>query len=266
MSDDDAGETAKGQRGRKLSGDLRREQLDSGAFLFEIRLRLDENGDEQEYDLTRAAERLPPHQLDPAAPMPAQSSKELRAEELREYLGMERKGYRVTKDLGCLHPHSRFTAYGKGSIIRGHQRMTAYLWHKRSHMEHKAKATRNAEGRPVDLQVSHLCHRPWCVNPLHLVVEEQFMNSLRNGCGVINGRKGPCCAGVKCLRTYSDGLEEDVEYCSSEAEVRLAIDPLMNEAARGPFSVSLLPKSLYAERDLAALKRKQRNDAKRLKI
>lgn len=105
---------------------------------------------------------------------------------------MQELGFLVTTT-GCILPYENFTSSSKGRP-KGHKLSALFF---------KGLAPRypaNPNGWPVTAQVSHLCHRKSCINPNHLVYEEQWKNLKRTYCG----SKGSCDCGVvpKCLYVY----------------------------------------------------------------
>lgn len=132
-----------------------------------------------------------------------------------KYRTMERKGFRVTADIGCLIPDEQYGTYQQGATIKGHQR--AFAFFARWVPTQGSQAVRNEWGWPATLQISHLCHRRSCCRIDHLVAEEQWRNIKRNYCGI----SGACDCGntVKCLRRYQgpDTTDEPV-FCNSKDE------------------------------------------------
>jgi hypothetical protein len=60
-----------------------------------------------------------------------------------------------------------------------------YLHHlaaKKKHGVRKLRSVYASQNNRDPLQISHLCHRPRCVNPEHLVIERMSDNLKRNGC------------------------------------------------------------------------------------
>jgi hypothetical protein len=132
-----------------------------------------------------------------------------------KYRTMERKGFRVTKDIGCLIPDEQYDTYQPGSTFKGHQRTFAFF--ARWVPKHGTSATRNEFGWPTDLQISHLCHRRSCCRVDHLVAEEQWRNLKRTYCGL----HGECDCGqpVKCLRRYQmQDQAETPEFCGTKEQ------------------------------------------------
>lgn len=138
-----------------------------------------------------------------------------------KYRTMERKGFRVTKDIGCLIPDEQYGTYQQGSTIKGPQRTFAFF--ARWCPKQGASATRNEFGWPTNLQISHLCHRRSCCRVDHLVAEEQWRNLKRNYCG----QDGKCDCGqpINCLRRYQmQDQTETPEFCWTKEEVLVALD------------------------------------------
>lgn len=170
-----------------------------------------------------------------------------------KYRTMERKGFRVTKDIGCLIPDEQYGTYQKGATIKGHQRSFAFFarW-----VPTQGPSIRNEFGWPSGLQISHLCHRRGCCRIDHLVAEEQWRNLKRNYCGL----HGECDCGqpIKCLRRYQMQDQTDApEFCSTEQEV-LAV---LNGAP--PFVIH--GANRFADRDRKARERKSNKEKRKRK-
>jgi len=162
---------------------------------------------------------------------------------------MERKGVRVTKDIGCLIPHEQYSTYQQGATLKGHQRTFEFFGRWRP----VKSDLKNEFGWPASLQISHLCHRRGCCRVDHLVVEEQWRNLKRNFCGF----SGECDCGseVKCLRRYTmDNQTDTPEFCLTKEEVE--------EALEGAPKYTIHSNDRFANRDLQSEQRKA-NKAKR---
>jgi len=129
------------------------------------------------------------------------------------YRTMERKGFRVTVDLGRLIPDPQYSTHQQG-----HQRTFAFF----ARWIPTKMDVRNEFGWPSSAQISHSCHRRSCARVDHLVVEEQWRNLKRNYCGV----NGVCDCGneIKCLRRYRPSDQcDDPSFCESVDEVKEAL-------------------------------------------
>jgi len=180
-------------------------------------------------------------------------------EYVEQWRTLEDKGFHVTDD-GCIFPYKYYwSSFGKGHKNKGHQRSYAFFYQRR--LDNQLKVTKL--GWPATEQISHLCHRENCVNPLHLVVEAQWCNQRRNFCGL----GGQCTCGMKppCLHTYKnwvyfldDVCEEAVELVCTEREVLDALSELSTT-----FSFRVLKKTSYAKEDQKAQARKKRKASAR---
>lgn len=124
---------------------------------------------------------------------------------------IERFGFLVTADTGCMIAHEQFRPhYGNSKLKLAHICALAFFRGKRiNYKEQEGK--KDADGWPIDLQISHLCHTSSCCNPEHLVVEPRWKNVKRNFCGWAtqvddDGNKTSVCnCGMepKCIRKYA---------------------------------------------------------------
>lgn len=196
---------------RRSSGSVRKMHLANGAFLVEFK-----NPAEP---LDMFGGRVMPPGLGPCALQHAA----VRKAAVDQYRTMERKGFLVTKDTGCLIPDPQYCTTQGGATVKGHQRAFSFFAHWRP--THGSQATRNEFGWPMNLQISHRCHRRSCCRVDHLLAEEHWRNAKRNFCGY----SGECDCGnatgadgvkLKCLRRYqSDDVTDQPEYCQTSAEV-----------------------------------------------
>lgn len=108
---------------------------------------------------------------------------------------MEQAGFLVTRS-GCILPYDNFSGSSKGRP-KGHK-ISAYFF--LGEPPRCQTGSAHQHGWPLQMQVSHRCHRKDCVNPVHLVYEPQWKNLKRNYCG----EQGSCDCGVRppCLATY----------------------------------------------------------------
>lgn len=195
---------------KRTSGSIRKSHQSRGAFLVEFK------APAQPMDLLR---REVPIGVGPSSA--AFFSGKERQSVVDQYRTMERKGFRVTKDTGCLIPDEQYGTYQQGATVKGHQRSFAFFanWCPKQ----GASAIRNEFGWPMNLQISHLCHRRSCCRIDHLVAEEQWRNLKRNYCG--SSGSCDCGSSIKCLRRYQMQDQSDQpEFCSSKTEVRSALE------------------------------------------
>lgn len=115
-----------------------------------------------------------------------------RKEHVHWFEQMQELGFLVTTS-GCIIPYENFTNSSKG---RPKGRKLSALFFKGE----APSFDPNPNGWPVATQVSQLCHRKSCINPNHIVYEEQWKNLKRNYCG----SSGSCDCGVSphCISTY----------------------------------------------------------------
>lgn len=192
---------------KRTSGSIRKSHQSSGAFLIEFKTPA------QPMDLIH---RVVPVGLGPSALLTGKDRQSV----VDQYRTMERKGFRVTKDTGCLIPDEQYGTYQQGATVKGHQRSFAFFanWCPKQGVA----AVRNEYGWPTNLQISHLCHRRSCCRVDHLVAEEQWRNLKRNYCG-FNGQCD-CGNSLQCLRRYQMQDQSDLpEFCYSKDEVREAL-------------------------------------------
>jgi hypothetical protein len=188
---------------RRSSGSVRKSHLGRGAFVIEFAKPV------EPMDMIRREVPIGVGQP------PLQNAKD-RQSAVDKYRTMERKGFRVTKDIGCLIPDEQYGTYKQGATIKGHQRTFAFFGHWCPRQGETV--TRNEYGWPLELQVSHLCHRRSCCRVDHLVAEEQWRNIKRNFCGL----HGECDCGnpIKCLRRYQMQDQTDTpDFCNTKTEV-----------------------------------------------
>lgn len=161
---------------------------------------------------------------------------------------MEALGFLVTIT-GCMLPYENFSGGSKGRP-RGHKISALFFKGPMPRFsEHK-------EGWPTSSQVSHLCHRKECVNPLHLHYEPQWKNLKRNYCG----ENGNCDCGVtpKCICTYHNGdWDYDDTFITYDTEnyQKRVKDLLKGQGYR----FTILPKNHYESIDKRT---KQRNETR----
>lgn len=159
---------------------------------------------------------------------------------------MERKGFFVTKDVGCVLPPTVSGAKTNGD---GHKismgLFTGFIGH------HPDAPEYDDDGQPITLAVSHLCHRSSCINPMHLVVEPMWCNLKRNHCGKNNSGCN-CGNTIKCLRMYRSSNVLKPVLCTTKKEV---LESLKELKEHHPFKV--LKKNAFDERDKKAVAKRE---------
>lgn len=217
---------------RRSSSGVREGHLAEGAFLIEFK--------EPSEPLALYQSQMPPGMGPPAL----LTGKELQSAR-DKYRTMERKGFKVTKDTGCLIPDSQYSTYQQGATFKGHQR--AYTMF--AHWCPKAGEWRNEFGWPNTPQISHLCHRRNCCRFDHLVIEAQWRNQKRNYCGY----EGECDCGndIRCIRRYQATDQIDTPaLCETKAEVETALSDC-------PLEFVIHGADRFANRDKKAAQRKE---------
>jgi hypothetical protein len=222
---------------KRLSSEMRSAHIAKNAYLIEFKKPTDPRdmfgGRDAPLGLTTA---------------PVFSGKD-RQSAVDKYKTMERKGFRVTRDTGCLIPDDQYSTVQQGSTFKGHQRSFQYFagWYPKASKED----IRNMFGWPSSLEISHLCHRRCCSRIDHLVVEEKWCNQKRNYCG-FNG-ECDCGNAVKCLRRYQSGsIVDQPVLCSSKDQV--------TEVMAGAPEYHIAGIEKYDNRDKLARKRKQNSE------
>lgn len=168
--------------------------------------------------------------------MPVDNEGTARKVGVKQFREMEEKGFRVTKD-GCIMPQERYGIRGQGASLKGHQRSCFFFVNAtpiratenqrvgKPSKGGSGKVVRDSDGWPTDTQYSHLCHRSWCINPLHGQLEPRPANLRRNWCGIL-GTDGCDCGMVPpCLRKYhpTEWEDTDVAFCETANEVHTAL-------------------------------------------
>ena len=248
---------------RRTSGAIRAEHMQAGAILLKI------NFDRDGFlpvgmaveDITNRSEVF------------MLKSKPITGEEVvRNYETMERKGFKVTKDTGCLIPTDHYCTHQAGDAFKGYQK--AFF---RAHgflpkaLTKETEVPRDASGRDISPQLSHLCHRRWCCRLDHLVYEYKWRNFVRNGClGPTEWNSKPTCGcslqydffglpshGPSCVRTFSPSAPTypgNLPLCRSAEEVSEVL-----KATCFPLPFAFVD---YAQRGLAQVKRQDRKRSK----
>lgn len=230
------------RKSRRTSDAVRKDHLPMGAFLIEFQ------APAQLRDMF-GGRTMP---IGVGRP-PLQAGKE-RQSAIDQYRTMERKGFRVTKDTGCLIPDEQYGTYQQGATVKGHQRSFGFFagWVPRQ----GTQAIRNEWGWPMNLQISHLCHRRSCCRIDHLVAEEQWRNIKRTYCGC--GGTCDCGNAVKCLRRYQmQDQADEPEFCAAEEEVK--------QALQGAPSFVIHGADRFAARDNKSKQRKQNKEKRKRK-
>lgn len=230
---------------KRLSYEMRDANLSKGSFLIEFKQPA------QPYDIYQESERESPFQGDkPPVVTNASKLKSL----LDQYKTMERKGFKVTKDCGCLIPDDQYSTQQQGSTVKGHQRAVGFF----SRFVPSADdnfGLRNEFGWPCTLQISHKCHRRKCCRIDHLIAEEQWRNLKRNYCGF--GGECDCGSDIPCVRRYQPtNFAEMPEFCTTQDEVQEAL-------ADCPMEFVIRPPDYYASRDKKAKQRKENREGRK---
>lgn len=227
--------------GKRSSGSVRKQHIQHGAFLVEFK------NPTNPRDMFR---RELPVGLGSG---PLQSAKARQAA-IDKYRTMERKGFRVTKDIGCLIPDEQYGVYQAGATLKGHQR--AFSFFANWCPSQGPAAIRNEFGWPMNLQISHLCHRRSCCRIDHLIAEEQWRNLKRNYCGM----DGECDCGssIECLRRYQMQDQTDLpEFCQTAEEVKAALAGAPEFVVHGA--------SRFADRDKKSQQRRSNKESRKRK-
>ena len=179
------------------------------------------------------------------------------------YLNMERKGFRITSDTGCMIPDDGYCTHADKDSFKAYQKS----WFCAHGFLPKQKVDlKDDRGRELVAQLSHLCHRRWCCRVDHLVFEYRWRNVDRNSClGPINETvcgcllqyqqfgtdtiHGPCC--IRGFSTSSAAPPSDLPLCDSNEAVKKVLTD-----TGFPYPYSFVAD--YATRDYKAAKRKER--------
>lgn len=224
---------------RRESGGLRSDRIQQGAFIIQ-------------FAEPAAAVDMFRRVVSPSIQPPSLLSGAGWQSAVDSYRTMERKGFLVTKDTGCLIPHSQYSTYQAGATLKGHQRTFQFF----GRWKPEPGDLRNEFGWPSTPQISHLCHRRGCCRPDHLIAEEQWRNIKRTYCG----HDGACDCGseIKCIKRYQmDAQTDSPEFCSTREEVVAILKDAPRHTVHSP--------DLYANRDAAAKQRKANRDSRKRK-
>jgi hypothetical protein len=180
------------------------------------------------------------------------SSPQLTNNWLNEWTAIQKYGFFVCST-GCLLPYQYYRRTSRaGDKLKGHQRAVHFFLGR----ECDRTARTNQFGWPCDEQVSHLCHNPDCINPLHIVIEPRWKNVKRNYCGI----NGSCDCGVlpACVRTYTnpETFAQDLELVKDRAKV-LELLASLQQTHR----FSLLSPDFYRVENQKIDNRKKRKEA-----
>jgi len=161
-------------------------------------------------------------------------------------------GLLVTTE-GCIFAYENFYSASKG---RPKAHKVSALFFKGKMPEY----SKHEHGWPVECQVSHLCHKNSCINPLHLVYEPQWCNLKRNYCG----ENGTCDCGrtPPCIKTYHNGEwidPQDQNYLTYETP---NLDDLLASLLPG-LNYTLLSKTHYDNTDKKKVQRNEKLKTKR---
>lgn len=99
-------------------------------------------------------------------------------ENLNAFNTVSEKGFYVFEN-GCILPHPYYSKKGKDgpARFRGHKASMSLF--KKTLV---SASDRNEDGWPMQMEISHLCHRPSCLNPDHLLWEPRWKNWKRLYC------------------------------------------------------------------------------------
>ena len=248
-------------KSRRTSGALRAEQRANGAFTIRVA-----------FDGSAVSARGNALELGAHLRVPYATLKGKRITSASEfddaYRTMERKGFRVTKDTGCLIPHAHYCTHAKGDIFKGYQRSFLAAFGFLPAQFEKNDTPRDEADRDLSAQLSHICHRRQCVRPDHVLFECKWRNFMRNNClgpMVVNNRNACGCSAqfhlagkdvsseIPCIREYSltkEELDPTISLCDSEEEVFCVL------AETGfPFKYAFVD---YADRDAISAARMAR--------
>lgn len=178
-----------------------------------------------------------------------------KSEHIAWFQQMEQMGFVVTRS-GCILPYDNFSDSSKGRP-KGHK-ISAYFF--LGEPPCCQSGSRHPHGWPVQMQVSHRCHRKDCINPAHLVYEPQWKNLKRNYCG----ERGSCDCGVQppCLATYHNDkwrYDDEVVTYSTDGYRRIVADLVPGHR------FVILPADHYESVDIKKRKRNERLRSKRKK-
>ena len=168
---------------------------------------------------------------------------------------MEQLGFRVTRS-GCILPCDNFCGSSKGRP-KGHK-ISAYFFLGEPPCCQSGGG--HPHGWPMQMQVSHRCHRKDCINPAHLVYEPQWKNLKRNYCG----EHGSCDCGMHppCVATYHNGdwqHADDLVTYSTDGYRQIVAGLVPGRR------FVILPADHYESVDIKKRKRNERLQSKRKK-
>lgn len=178
---------------------------------------------------------------------------------------LERKGFIVLADKGCMIPHLYYTNRGEQGPARnrGHVASARFFGIiTASEVDEKPTGARDERGYPTDKEVSHLCHNPFCCNPEHLIYEERWRNTKRNycrGCDCGNATDHVACVSLyRPSKWWQDRDGIDGEIVTDPAVVKALL----------PVGSKILPKTHFKKADEKARnrnkrRRRSRKEAKR---
>jgi len=160
---------------------------------------------------------------------------------------MQELGFLVSTS-GCIFPYENFSSSSSSNKGRPRAHKVSFLFFKGA--VPSAGTKRHQHGWPTAMQVSHLCHRKQCINPKHLVCEEQWKHLKRNYCG----EEGRCNCGMKpkCVQTYHgedwDYQDEWLRYDTEDYKAKVG-------ALLSGLRYVILPRDHYASVDTRLKKR-----------
>jgi len=230
---------------RRSSGRMREDHLENGTFLVEFK-----EPDNPVDMVRRPIAGIGPDRL--------LSAREWQSA-VDKYRAMERKGFRVTRDIGCLIPDPQYSTYQHVSMKKGHQRTFAFF----ARWIPVQIESRNEFGWPSDIQISHLCHRRSCARIDHLIAEERWRNEKRSYCG----SSGECDCGneIKCLRRYQmESQFDNPLLCQTKSEAREALNGAPEFVVHG--KDRFLARDRKARQRMANKKKRKRKQALHLHV
>lgn len=176
-------------------------------------------------------------------------------ENMNAFSTISEKGFLVF-ETGCILPHPYYSKKGKDgpARFRGHK-ISMKLFHK---IKTSESSERNEDGWPLTPEVSHLCHWPACMNPMHLISEPRWKNWKRLYCFGCD-----CNVVPPCVQKFHPSVHWNDE---KNWPKQVGYDSMSKLKANLPSLVKVLPKTYFDKVDLKAanrlirLKRKRKHD------